>query len=98
MSNQTVTIQPKQTGDVLPKPYHVSQDGSIGRQEFWKGNPAQLAGFQRRVNVHEVDLLHEDFWLDPQSAVGMYPVFICADGSMFNLTNPIATVSMKAGE
>jgi hypothetical protein len=91
-----VTIQPRQTGDKLPIPYHINENGTVRRQEYWKGDPAQLAGFMRRINVHEVDLTHEDFWRDPTAAVGMYPVFIRADGSMFNLTNKVSQVITRA--
>jgi hypothetical protein len=92
----SVSIQPEQNGGVLPYPYHVDHDGNVGRQDYWKGNPAQLAGFLSDLDVHEVDLLHADFWLAPQAAVGMYPVFIRADGSMFNLTSPVASVTPRA--
>lgn len=82
----------------LPYPYHVLPDGQIGRQDVWKGDPARLAGFQRDLGVNNlfintVDLALADFLADPDQAVGMYPVFIDADGDMGTYTLPVDSVS-----
>ena len=97
--SKTISIQPANTPageyDVslpLPYPFHVDPEtGDVGRQDFWKGDPARLLGFQRG-NIQRVDLTVKAWAADPQQAVGMCPVFLRADGSMFNLTNPIMTV------
>ncbi len=79
----------------LPYPYHVAEDGSVQRQDFWRGEPSAIVGFQRRVDVQSVDLYWEDAWKDPQKAVGMYPVL--AERGTF-ATLQIAVESMTETE
>ncbi|WP_248582563.1 hypothetical protein [Nocardioides sp. InS609-2] len=75
----------------LPYPYHVEADGSIARQDYWRGQPARLAGFQRQADVQHVDVLAETWLADPDlDVVGMFPVFIDEDGSMWNSTTPVS--------
>jgi hypothetical protein len=75
-----LTIQPAETGGILPYPYHVDQDGNVGRQDFWKGAPLRLIGFVDRAGAGEIDLTLEAFLDDPDEAVDAYPVFEHADG------------------
>lgn len=58
----------------LPYPFYVAEDGSIDRQDFWRGNPAAVVGFQKDLAVQQVDLWWDDVVQDPQRAVGMYVV------------------------
>jgi hypothetical protein len=96
---RTVTIQPGELPDrVLPYPYHINPDGTVGRQDIWKGRPAVLAGFQARRETIAVDLEFPQFWANPSLAVGMYPVVMNADGSMDTLLNPIDAVRVSAGD
>jgi hypothetical protein len=88
-----VTIQPATaTGGPRPYPYHVQPDGRIARQDFWRGTPAQLAGFQRNLRRNQVDLLCDAFLADPEQAIGMFPVFVNADGGMDTLKAPVESV------
>lgn len=69
------TIQPGMTADFsLPYPFHVFEDGSVDRQDFWRGKVARVIGFQADIDVMTVDLFWFDAVKDPQRAVGMYVV------------------------
>ncbi|MFS0885273.1 hypothetical protein [Aeromicrobium sp. 179-A 4D2 NHS] len=93
----SVTIQPK-TGDNLSRPYpfHIEEDGTVGRQDFWNGTPEKLVGFQNDADVQHVDVPVREFLADPDVAVGKYPVFIDADGSMWNYAAPIESILVNA--
>lgn len=87
-----VVIQPEQQpGLTLPKPYFVDAEGMIGRQDYWKGAPTRLIGFQRDLAVMTVDLEHGLFFDHPDAAIGLYPVFEDARGNMSTLQAPIAS-------
>ena len=98
----TRTIQPAQTRDnaaydpklPLPYPWHIEDDGAVGRQDFWHGDPARLVGFQRD-DVQRVVLTTED-WLagDADAAVGLKPVFVDSNGDMWNDDRPVQTVTV----
>lgn len=97
-----ITIQPGQPGEglnynvmkPLPYPWHIdAETGDVGRQEFWKGTPARLIGFQDNADVQRVNLWLDDFAADPQKAVGKYPVFVKDNGDMYNTTVPITDVT-----
>lgn len=65
-----------------PYPFHVTEGGHIGRQDFWKGRPQMLVGFQDLIDVLKVDLPWAEFWRYPQTAVGKYAVTADTDGTM----------------
>lgn len=91
-----IAIQPATLpGKVEPYPYFIDADGKVGRQDHWKGKPAQLAGFQATDEIG-VDLELADFLTSPHQAIDMYPVFIDAGGGMWTLTNPITSVRVEA--
>ena len=72
---KTITIQPKKMEDgTLPYPYHISEDGLIQRQDFWKGRPFRLIGFAKYSQINQVDLIFEDWIKKPKSCIGMYAV------------------------
>lgn len=86
----------------LPYPFHI--DAETGDCTHGRGTdrcdgvlpgrmPWRLIGFQLVRDVQEVDLLVEDFVVDPTRAVGMFPVFI-HEGDIFNLETPITNVSV----
>lgn len=88
------------TGDYDPRqhkpfPFGIEADGSVTQQEFWKGEPARLIGFQRDAHVQQVDLLAED-WLasDDPAPEGWHPVFADANGSFWSHAYPV----QKRGE
>lgn len=94
----TVKIQPVEQPDrTQPYPYYVLANGKIAGQDFWKGNPARLNGFQARRDVRRVDVLCEEFIANPLRALGRYPVFICRNGDMFNLEWPIQSIQLCNG-
>ena len=99
----TITIQPANTpsGEYnvnlpLPYPYHVdAATGDVGRQEFWKGEPAAVLGFQNDPDVQIIDLLWADAAKHPEDIVGKYVVTANADGGIYNETRPITSVHVN---
>lgn len=77
----------------VPYPFHIEPSGDVARQDFWKGDPAALIGFQQDANRQTVDLLNRAWQGDPQEAVGMYPVFVTSEGQMFTWLEPVSAVS-----
>lgn len=87
-----ITIQPAEVTDQiiedgteltrLPYPFHIREDGAIDRQDFWKGEPLALIGFQDQIDVLRVDLGLAEFWRYPQTAVGKYAITLDMDGTM----------------
>ena len=92
----------------LPYPFHLDADGNVLRQEFWRGEPVKLLGFQYSPDAQEIGLLAED-WLPtaasyhssnvvgPTAVVGLWPVFLDADGSIWSHVYPVDGVT-RAGE
>lgn len=112
MSSTYITIQPAQGSVVgsydvrqpLPYPYHIGTVGEVLRQDVWKGAPLRLVGFQRDLDVQEVTIF-EFHWVPVMlsgattardEVIGMYPVFLRADGSMYTDTRPVVSVSVPA--
>lgn len=78
----------------LPYPYHVLPDGKVDRQDFWRGDPAGLIGFQREAKRHQVDVTFQD-WVDNDVDVtGMFPVFVDDKGQFAVITLPITDVTV----
>lgn len=79
-----IRIQPSTLPDLQsPYPYYIRENGDVDLQDVWKGDPAALIDFQDRFDVQTVDLLHQDWWRDPQRAVGKYPVFVTDQGDLY---------------
>lgn len=74
----------------LPYPWHINRDCSVARQDFWKGQPDRLAGFQTSRDKQVINVLAQD-WVDSDNidVTGMFPVFINSDGSMWNSSYPV---------
>lgn len=98
-----ITIQSGQPGEGMkynpakpkPYPYHIDPaTGDVDRQDVWKGDPLRLMGFQAESDIQRVALHLKDFAADPQAAVGMFPVFLSADGGMYSLSAPIVSVAV----
>lgn len=105
-----ITIQPGNIPDVpytpggsydpklpLPYPFHVDvATGEIGRQEFWKGDPFSVVGFQKDAKVQTVNLFWDAAAADPDQIVGMFPVLIDTsqgeEGVIYTDTRPIISV------
>lgn len=79
----------------LPYPYHVDEEGNVQRQDFWKGDPSGIIGFQNRADVQRVNLLWDDFVAgDPNAAVGKYMVMVDSKGTFATYTIPVESVSV----
>jgi len=74
---KVITLQQAMSPDFTrPFPFDILENGDVLQQDFWKGSPLALVGFQADLAVLHVDLFRKDWWKDPQKAVGMYPVFV----------------------
>lgn len=101
--SKTISIQTAntETGDFdvmkpRPYPFHIdAETGEVGRQDFWKGDPFKLVGFQNDANRQTVDVFYTAFVADPQAVVGKFPVFLRADGSMYSMTVPVDTITVS---
>lgn len=82
----------------LPYPFYVAEDGSVDRQDFWRGNPARAIGFQRDLAKQQIDLWWKDAVKDPQQAVGMYLVTVNGEGDMGVHVSAISSVEVIGGE
>lgn len=97
--SKVIRIQPAERSDMkLPYPFFIESDGSVQRQDFWKGKPLKLIGFDINPSDHgmsgkSIDL--SDFIVDPQRAVGMYPIFEHADGNWFTYDDAISSVQAE---
>lgn len=79
----------------LPYPFHCDEDGAVDRQDFWRGDPLRVLGFQKRLDVQRVDLHWADFVKgDPQRAVNMYAVTQDYKGGIASQTVAIAQVDV----
>lgn len=78
----------------LPYPFHINDDGSVDRQDFWRGTPARLAGFQRESDVQHVDVFAHDWLSGDVDVEGMFPVFIDNGGGMWSHTFPVTHVTV----
>jgi hypothetical protein len=74
----------------LPYPFHIDDDGSVLRQDFWRGEPARLLGFQS-TQEHRVDLFaHEWLATTDEAPEGWYPVFQDSDGGIWAHAYPVS--------
>jgi hypothetical protein len=81
-----------------PYPFVVAPNGGVEGQEFWRGDPKGVVGFQRAADVQHVDLWWDDYAAgDPQDAVGMFPVMTRARGSLYTFTIAIESVTVLDG-
>jgi len=93
------TLQPKQRPDgKLPYPYFIDESGMVGRQDFWKGEPLELIGFDINPTDHgmsgqSIDL--KEFLKNPQIAVGMYPIFKDKNDNWHTYEDEIKSVTTK---
>lgn len=100
---EIIQIQPGQPGEGMaynvnkPKPYpfHIDpKTGNVGRQDFWKGDPLRLLGFQDTAEVQRVTMFLEAFVADPPAAIGKFPVFIKKGGGIYSSIEPITEVTV----
>lgn len=88
-----ITIQQVSAEDLSqPYPMHIKKHNEVAQQDFWKGDPASLMGFQDLKDVQRVSLFADDFQLAPERAIGKFPVFVRADGSLYASQLAVASV------
>ena len=81
----------------LPYPFYISEGGEVADQEFWKGFPRFLVGFQATTD-HRIDLtVREWFKGDPDGCVGMVPVFRDVLGGVYTDRRPVIEVIPGTG-
>lgn len=105
MADQIIRIQPSEFTDQvsadghqqtkLPYPFYVNaSDGTVNLQEFWKGDPFRVVGFQRDLARQEIDLRWDDAVKDPQQAIGMYLVTADSKGAFGVHTTAVQSVDV----
>jgi hypothetical protein len=57
-----------------PYPFHVQADGTILRQELWRGDPLRVVGFAKDLAVERIDLDWGEARADHTRTHGMYVV------------------------
>ena len=88
-------IQQKTGKDLKqPYPYFISEDGLVGRQDFWNGVPHRLLGFNNKPIPGEISLPFNEFKKDIQKAIGLYPVFEDKNGDIRTYTVPVVNVKL----
>lgn len=58
----------------LPYPFYADEDGTIGQQDLWQGDPSRVIGFQRDLAKNQIDLWWADAVKNTDQVVGMYLV------------------------
>jgi len=94
-----ITLQQESAKDFSrPLPMHIGADGAVGQQDAHKGDPAFLIGFQRDRDAQTVDVLRVDFDANPEIAVGLYPVYVRSDGSIYVSLLAITSVGINEAD
>lgn len=94
MKPTTITLHFPAADDLsVPLPFQVAADGTIGRQEHWRGRPLRLVGFADQPETGRVDVHVEAWWNEPETAVNRYPVLVNADGSMATATVAVERIT-----
>lgn len=83
----------------LPYPFFADEQGMVGRQDFWNGDPYQVIGFADELEVHEINLSWGEAVKNPSLAVGMYLVTSDAAGNWGTHEHEIAECELiKSGD
>jgi len=94
-SGKVIMIQPEeQPNHFLPYPFFVSENGKIGRQDFWKGNPEMLLGLNDEPLAGDITLQRKEFFENPKKAIGKYPVLKNKNGEWVTSTIPIESIKV----
>lgn len=90
-----IKLQPKgKPAGALPYPFFIDEDGFVLRQEFWRGKPYKLLGFNDTPKAGDIKLMRKEFMFYPQAAVAMYPVFKDATDNWYTYDLPIEAVKV----
>lgn len=90
-----VVVQPRELDNgTLPYPFFIDETGLVGRQDFWKGKPYKLMGFNGSSANKTVEPACglEEFLKNPNLAIGKYPIFEYKNGDWHTGTNAIESV------
>jgi len=92
---RTIQLQPEeQNGGTLPYPYYIDPETfEVGRQDIWRGSPYRLLGFNDTRETGNIELEVTEWIENPESAVGMFPVFENRKGGIFTYQLPVMSVS-----
>lgn len=82
-------------GKKLPYPFHVNEDGTVESQDFWRGDPAAVIGFQNVADVQKVDLWWADAVANPMEITGKFPVMVTDKGKIYTYTLAIESISVR---
>lgn len=94
-----ITLQPKERENMtLPYPFFIDAKGKVGRQDFWKGEPYMLIGFnpKRVTGPIKGTIDFREFLKEPTKCIGMYPIFAHKNGEWFTYNDPIERVKVDA--
>ncbi len=69
-------------GTKMPYPFVVGESGYVEGQDFWKGDPFRVVGFQKDLAVKQIDLYWDEVIKDPKKAEGTYLVTRDRDGAI----------------
>lgn len=83
--------------DVTRVTFYATPGGDIGRQDLWQGRPQRLVGFHYGVQLTDVPVDLAGFYADPESVLGMFPVFAFADGTEWIRHEPVVDVRSTTG-
>lgn len=92
-------LQPRELDDMtLPYPYFIDENALVGRQDFWKGHPYKLLGFNSTANAGDIDVIkflsgEKIETKDIKKGVGNYAVFSDASDKWFTLETPIELIT-----
>jgi hypothetical protein len=81
-------------GERVPYPFAVKENGEVDGQDFWRGDPAAVLGFQNDEEVQRIDVWWSDVVSDPELAVGKFPVMIEESGNIYTYTVKIESVQV----
>jgi len=93
---KTIVINPKERDDGrLPYPFFIDEAGNVGRQDFWRGQPLKLIGFNGSAENKTVEpaIGLEDFLENPHKCLGLYPIFEDDDEEWHTWRDPIESVT-----
>lgn len=82
----------------LPYPFFVDEKGNVGRQDFWRGRPRAVVGFQKDLARHRVDIFWKQVVENPDLAVGKYIVTVDDGGQMSVHMSAVESATKHDGE
>ena len=78
---------------VLPWAINADEEGTVAVPSSLL-KMARVVGFQKDIDVQQIDLWFADAYADPSKAVGMYVVTETTDGKMQHGMSPVASAEI----